>query len=139
MTQVEIVVVVVTNSYLVLVALLAGSFINLAADRLPRGESVVRPRSHCRTCGRVLDVLDLIPVGGYVVRGGRCASCGASIGFASPAVEALCGAAMLTSLLLLGPWVGAVAGLGAVVLIGVAVVGLGFGRLQRATRGSRQG
>ncbi len=127
------------SAYLVVVALLAGSFINLAADRLPRGESVVRPRSHCRTCGRVLNLVDLIPVGGYVVRGGRCASCGASIGMVSPAVEGLCGAAMLASLLLLGPWVGAVAGLGAVVVIVVAVVGLGFGRLPRATRGSRQG
>ena len=127
------------SAYLVVVALLVGSFINLAADRLPRGESVVRPRSHCRTCGRVLNLVDLIPVGGYVVRGGRCASCGASIGVVSPAVEGLCGAAMLASLLLLGPWVGAVAGLGAVVVIGVAVVGLAFGRLPRATRGSRQG
>ena len=40
--------------YLVLVALLLGSFINLAADRLPRGESLIRPRSHCRACGRQL-------------------------------------------------------------------------------------
>ena len=127
------------SAYLVVVALLAGSFINLAADRLPRGESVVRPRSHCRTCGRVLNVVDLIPVAGYVVRRGRCAGCGASIGVVSPAVEGLCGAAMLASLLLLGPWVGAVAGLGAVVVIGVAIVGLGFGRLPRARRGSRQG
>jgi prepilin signal peptidase PulO-like enzyme (type II secretory pathway) len=127
------------SAYLVVVALLAGSFINLAADRLPRGESVVRPRSHCRTCGRVLNVVDLIPVAGYVVRRGRCASCGVEIGISAPAVEGLCAAAMLASLLLLGPWVGAVAGLGAVVGIGVAVVGLGFGRLQRATRGSRQG
>ena len=139
MNLVEAVVGGALSAYLVVVALLVGSFINLAADRLPRGESVVRPRSHCRTCGRVLDVVDLIPVGGYIVRGGRCAGCGASIGISSPAVEALCGVAMLTSLLLLGHWVGAVAGLGAVVAIGVAAVGLGLGRRQRATRGSRQG
>jgi len=47
--------------YLVLVALLLGSFINLAADRLPRGESLVRPRSHCRACSRPLNVVDLRP------------------------------------------------------------------------------
>jgi leader peptidase (prepilin peptidase)/N-methyltransferase len=73
-------------TYLVLVALLLGSFINLASDRLPRHESLVRPRSHCRSCGRVLNLVDLVPVGGYVVRGGRCAGCGVSIGASSPAV-----------------------------------------------------
>lgn len=125
--------------YLVLVALLVGSFINLAADRLPRGESVVRPRSHCRSCGRVLDLVDLIPIAGYAIRRGGCASCGASIGITSPVVEALCGAAMLASLALLGPWRGAAVGFAAVVLVGAARVGLGFGRLQSATRGSRPG
>ncbi len=139
MIPLEPVLVVVLSAYLVLVALLAGSFINLAADRLPRGESVMRPRSHCRSCGRVLVAVDLIPVGGYLIRGGRCASCGAPIGVSSPLVEALCGVAILTSLLFLGPWLGAVAGLGAVVVIGVAAVGLGFGRLRRPTRGSQQG
>jgi len=122
------------GAYLVLVALLVGSFINMAADRLPRGESVVRPRSHCRSCGRVLDFVDLIPVAGYLIRGGRCATCRASIGVSSPVVEALCRAAVLVSVVLLGPWRGAVAGLGGVLVVGLAVVGLGFGRLGRATR-----
>ncbi len=122
------------GAYLVLVALLVGSFINMAADRLPRGESVVRPRSHCRSCGRVLDFVDLIPVAGYLIRGGRCATCGASIGVSSPVVEALCGAAVLASVVLLGPWRGAVAGLGGVLVVGLAVVGLGFGRLRRSMR-----
>ncbi len=122
------------GAYLVLVALLVGSFINMAADRLPRGESVVRPRSHCRSCGRVLDFVDLIPVAGYLIRGGRCATCRASIGVSSPVVEALCGAAVLVSVVLLGPWRGAVAGLGGVLVVGLAVVGLGFGRLRRSMR-----
>ena len=122
------------GAYLVLVALLVGSFINMAADRLPRGESVVRPRSHCRSCGRVLDFVDLIPVAGYLIRGGRCATCGASIGVSSPVVEALCGAAVLASVMLLKPWRGAVAGLDGVLVVGLAVISLGFGRLGRATR-----
>jgi leader peptidase (prepilin peptidase)/N-methyltransferase len=139
LTLVEAVVVDALSAYLVLVALLAGSFINLAADRLPRGESVVRPRSHCRTGGRVLNLVDLTPVAGYVVRGGRCAGCGVAIGIVSPAVEALCGVAMLASVVLLGPWPGAVAGFAVVSVVGVVAVGLGFGRLPRATRGSRPG
>jgi leader peptidase (prepilin peptidase)/N-methyltransferase len=121
-------------AYLVVAALLTGSFINLAADRLPRGESVVRPRSHCRSCGRVLDVVDLIPVSGYLIRRGRCATCGASIGISSPAVESVCGVAMLSSVTLLGPWPGALVGSAAVALVGVVAVSLGFGRLRRATR-----
>jgi prepilin signal peptidase PulO-like enzyme (type II secretory pathway) len=120
------------SAYLVLVALLLGSFINLAADRVPRGESVVRPRSHCRSCSRVLNFVDLIPVGGYLLRGGRCAGCRVSIGISSPAVEALCGAAMLASVALLGLGYGAIAGFGAVVMVGAGT--LGVGRLRRARR-----
>jgi prepilin signal peptidase PulO-like enzyme (type II secretory pathway) len=115
-------------AYLVLVALLLGSFINLAADRLPRRESLVHPRSHCRSCGRVLNVVDLIPVGGYLIRGGRCAGCGVSIGASSPAVEALCGALMLAPLVLFGLVPGVVAGAAAVTVAGVAVVALSFAR-----------
>ena len=109
--------------YFVLVALLVGSFINLAADRLPRGESLVRPRSHCRSCARLLNMWDLLPVAGYLLRRGRCATCGSRIGISSPVVEALCGASMLTALLLFGLYPGGFVGLGAVALIGLMVVG----------------
>jgi prepilin signal peptidase PulO-like enzyme (type II secretory pathway) len=127
------------SAYLVLVAMLSGSFINLAADRLPRGESLVRPRSHCRACGRQLNVIDLVPIAGYLVRGGRCASCGVAIGASSPAVEALCGAFMLAPLALLGLARGAVVGGAAVTLVGVTAVGLSFARTHSARRGSRPG
>jgi leader peptidase (prepilin peptidase)/N-methyltransferase len=135
----EAVVVIAFMAYLVVVALLLGSFINLAADRLPRRESLVRPRSHCRSCGRVLNLVDLIPIGGYVIRRGRCASCGASIGATSPAVEALCGVFMLAPLLLLGIARGAVIGGAALSLLGVTAVGLSFARTRNVRRGSRSG
>jgi prepilin signal peptidase PulO-like enzyme (type II secretory pathway) len=124
------------GAYLVVVALFVGSFINLAADRVPRGESVIRPRSHCRSCGRVLNAVDLLPVAGYLLRAGRCASCGVSIGISSPVIEALCGGAMLAALGLLGFWPGALVGFVAIAMVGVAVV---LGRLRRATRGSQTG
>lgn len=124
-------------AYLVLVALLVGSFINLAADRLPRHESLVHPRSHCRSCGRVLNFVDLIPVGGYVIRGGRCAGCGAPIGAFSPAVEALCGVFMLAPLATLGLVRGAAIGGAAVLLVGVGAVGLAFARTRGTSPGSR--
>jgi prepilin signal peptidase PulO-like enzyme (type II secretory pathway) len=118
-------------AYLVLVAMLVGSFINLAADRVPRGESLVQPRSHCRSCGRVLDFADLIPVAGYLLRRGRCASCGVAIGAGSPMLEAACGAVMLASLMVLGLGWGAVAGALAAAFIGLARVGLPLVRAGR--------
>jgi leader peptidase (prepilin peptidase)/N-methyltransferase len=116
----------ILSAYLVLVGLMLGSFINLAADRLPRRESLIAPRSHCRSCGRVLNVADLLPVAGYLLRGGRCASCGAAIGASSLVVEALCGAAMLAPLALLGLWPGVLVGFAAVSVVGVAAVGFAF-------------
>src|SRR5437879_13506302 len=116
------------QAYLVLVALLLGSFINLAADRLPRGESVARPRSQCRSCGRILNVVDLVPVGGYLIRGGRCATCAMRIRPLSPAIEALCGAAMAAAITTLGMGRGAVAGLAVVAGGGVRVTPRGAGR-----------
>ena len=111
------------TAYLVLVALMLGSFINLAADRVPRGESVVRPRSHCRACGRELNVIDLLPVVGYALRGGRCATCKAPIGVTAPVVEAISGGLMLGALAWLGLWPVAITGLALVALWGFAVIG----------------
>jgi leader peptidase (prepilin peptidase) / N-methyltransferase len=107
--------------YLVFVGLLIGSFINLAADRIPRGESVVRPRSHCRECGRELNAVDLMPVLGYLLRRGRCASCGTPIGVAAPIVEATAGVLMLMPLLWRGLWPGAVIGFALVSVWGAVV------------------
>lgn len=123
--------------YLVFVGLVLGSFVNLAADRLPRGESIIRPRSHCRVCGRRLNVIDLLPVVGYLVRRGRCATCGASIGVAAPAVEATCGACVIVAIAWLGPWPGALAGLAAVAAFGASVVGLAVSRAAPDTRAQR--
>jgi leader peptidase (prepilin peptidase) / N-methyltransferase len=119
-------------AYVVLVGLLVGSFINLAADRLPRGESIVRPRSHCRACGRELNVVDLIPVLGYAMRGGRCATCKAAIGPSAPLIEAVSGGLMLTAVAWLGLWPGALTGFGLVALWGLVVVGFAFRRRENA-------
>ena len=129
---------VLVTAYAVLVAALMGSFINLAADRVPRGESVVRPRSHCRSCGRGLNLVDLIPVAGYLLRGGRCATCGVQIGVSSPLIEGLCVLSMLTAISLLGVARGAAVGLATVALIGAVWVGTSVAR-SPIRRGSRSG
>ena len=114
--------------YLVLLALLFGSFVNLAADRLPRGESLLQPRSHCRSCGRQLNFIDLVPLAGYLIRGGRCATCRTPIGASSPVVEATAGVLMIGSLALLGLWPGAIVGLGLVALWGTGVAAVAVQR-----------
>jgi prepilin signal peptidase PulO-like enzyme (type II secretory pathway) len=110
--------------YVVLVGLMLGSFINLAADRIPRGESIVRPASHCQACGRSLNVVDLLPVAGYLVRGGRCASCKAPIAASAPLIELLCGLLVVASIGELGIGWGAALGLCLVAGTGFAIVGL---------------
>jgi len=67
--------------------LVIGSFLNVVAVRVPRGESVIRPPSHCMHCGHRLGALDLIPVLGYIVLGGRCRYCRSRISPAYPAGE----------------------------------------------------
>ena len=125
------------TAYLGLVGLLAGSFINLAADRLPRRESVVSPRSHCRACGRQLNVVDLLPVVGYVVRGGRCATCASPIGIESPLVEGVAGAAMLAPIVVIGVWPGAAVGLLAVACWGLLVTAISARRFATAREPNR--
>jgi leader peptidase (prepilin peptidase)/N-methyltransferase len=116
------------TAYLVLVGFMLGSFINLTADRLPRRESLVTPRSHCRACGRQLNVVDLLPVLGYALRGGRCATCRSPIGASAPIVEFVAGAFMLLPIVWLGLWPGAVAGLALVTVLGLAVTRFAISR-----------
>lgn len=56
-----------------------GSFINCAADRYCRKQSVWRGRSHCDSCGATLTVIDLVPILSYLFLRGKCRRCGAKI------------------------------------------------------------
>ncbi|HEX8661182.1 MAG TPA: prepilin peptidase, partial [Brevundimonas sp.] len=66
-----------TDALLILVfaglGLIVGSFTGLVSVRLPLGEGIVRGRSRCRGCGRVLAPWNLVPVVSYVAARGRCA------------------------------------------------------------------
>ena len=64
-----------------------GSFLNVCADRLPAGESIVSPPSHCPSCQRRLTSYELIPVVSFLALRGRCRTCGARIPWRVPAVE----------------------------------------------------
>jgi len=67
--------------------LVVGSFLNVVIHRLPRGESVVRPRSHCPRCGHAISAWENVPVFSYLWLRGRCRHCGAGISLRYPAVE----------------------------------------------------
>jgi leader peptidase (prepilin peptidase) / N-methyltransferase len=72
--------------------LLVGSFLNVVAHRLPRGESLLRPRSRCPGCGTQLRAIDNVPVISWLALRGRCHHCGASISARYPIVELVTGA-----------------------------------------------
>jgi leader peptidase (prepilin peptidase)/N-methyltransferase len=71
-----------------LAGLLVGSFLNVVAYRLPRGESLVRPRSRCPQCATQLRALDNVPVVSWLVLRGRCHHCAAPVSARYPVVEA---------------------------------------------------
>ncbi len=75
-----------------LLGLVVGSFLNVLIVRLPAGRSIVRPRSHCPSCGRPLRWFHNIPLLSWIVLRGRCAWCGARIGWRYPVVELTTGA-----------------------------------------------
>lgn len=56
-----------------------GSFLNVVADRVPAGQSLLRPRSHCPGCKRLIPNSELIPVANYIALRGKCRQCGARI------------------------------------------------------------
>jgi len=71
--------------------LLVGSFLNVVIHRVPLGESVVFPPSHCPGCDQQIKPWDNVPILSYLVLRGRCRSCATSISLRYPAIELLCG------------------------------------------------
>ena len=68
-----------------------GSFLNCVAWRYVHGESVLKGRSHCTSCGHVLGFKDLIPLVSWLASKGRCRYCGESIPARYPVTELLFG------------------------------------------------
>jgi leader peptidase (prepilin peptidase)/N-methyltransferase len=68
---------------------LIGSFLNVVAHRVPAGESLVSPGSHCPHCGADVRPYDNIPVVSWLVLRGRCRDCGGPISVRYPLVELL--------------------------------------------------
>lgn len=100
--------------------LLVGSFLNVVIRRLPAGESIAFPASHCPLCKAPIRWHDNVPLLGYLLLGGRCRACRAPISAEYPLVEAATGALFAAI-----AWrVGMVAALPVYLLLGAALLAL---------------
>ncbi len=75
--------------------LMIGSFLNVIIYRMPLGESLIWPGSHCPACGQSIKPWDLVPLISYVVLKGECRYCQAKISGRYPLVELLTAMAFL--------------------------------------------
>lgn len=92
--------------FILLVGLCVGSFLNVCIYRLPKNESIIKPRSFCPKCKVPIKWYDNIPLLGYILLLGKCRNCGEKISLRYPLVEFITGALFLTLYIILGPSVG---------------------------------
>lgn len=89
-------------TYVFIIGMLLGSFFNVCIYRIPRGESVAFPPSHCTSCGEKLKFFDLFPVLSYVFLKGKCRYCGEKISPRYAIVELFTGLMFLAVFLKFG-------------------------------------
>ncbi len=68
---------------------IVGSFLNVCMIRLPKGESIITPGSHCPHCNHPIKFYDNIPLISYLLLGGKCRYCKSSISAQYPLVEGI--------------------------------------------------
>jgi len=62
-----------------IIGCIMGSFYHVIATRVSKGESIIKPPSHCKECNHVLKWYELIPVVSYIIQGGKCRNCKTTI------------------------------------------------------------
>jgi leader peptidase (prepilin peptidase)/N-methyltransferase len=80
-----------------------GSFMNVCVTRLPKGESLLRPRSRCPECSGQIAWYDNVPLLSWILLRGKCRQCRTSISFQYPAVELVTAAIWIGMALIYGP------------------------------------
>jgi leader peptidase (prepilin peptidase) / N-methyltransferase len=105
--------------------LVVGSFMTVAVHRLPRGESVVSPRSRCPACGAEIGARDNIPVLSWLLLRGRCRRCGERISVEYPLLElATAGLVVLAAIRYPDPWQAVLVGGLLALMPGIALIDL---------------
>jgi leader peptidase (prepilin peptidase)/N-methyltransferase len=84
------------------VGAVVGSFLNVVIHRLPRGESLVHPRSRCPACRKQIAGYDNVPIVSWLALRGRCRHCGEPISPRYPVVELLTALAFAAVVLVRG-------------------------------------
>ncbi len=92
----------VTAAIVFVFGLVIGSFLNVCILRIPRGESIVSPASHCPACNSPIKPYDNIPVLSWLLLRGRCRYCQANISLLYPVIELLAGLLFLVCFLAFG-------------------------------------
>jgi leader peptidase (prepilin peptidase)/N-methyltransferase len=88
-------------AFALLGGLLAGSFVTVVAHRVPRGESIVGPRSRCPECGAQIAAYDNVPLVSWLALRGRARCCGAAISPRYPLTELALGVLYAATVLVL--------------------------------------
>lgn len=87
---------------LFIIGIVLGSFYNVVGLRVPKNESLIKPRSHCVNCNHALNWYELIPVFSYIFLRGKCAKCKMPISPMYPLVELTSGLLFVISFHLFG-------------------------------------
>ena len=85
-----------------IIGIVFGSFYNVVGYRVPKGESIVYPPSHCTKCNHKLGMLELIPIFSYIFLGGKCKNCKSKISCFYPIFEFASGALFSLSYIVFG-------------------------------------
>jgi leader peptidase (prepilin peptidase)/N-methyltransferase len=100
-----------------------GSFLTVVVYRVPRGESVVHPRSRCPSCGVTIREIDNIPVVSWLLLRGSCRGCGARISPIYPLLELGSGVLFVAvSLTVEDPWLAGLEAPFAALLVAIAII-----------------
>ena len=85
-----------------ILGIIFGSFYNVVGYRIPKGESLLYPSSHCTKCNHKLGVLELIPIFSFLLQGGRCKNCKNKISWFYPIFEFCSGLFFALSFIVFG-------------------------------------